>query len=339
MAFSDIIGQDTAISVLRRALQHQRIPHAYLFSGPDGVGKQLTALMLAKALNCRTHDDDACDQCLSCHKIAEGNHPDVRVLEPEGQTIKIDQIRTLQRDVSYKVYEGKRKVYILDHAEALGAEAANALLKTLEEPPSDAVLILLTTNVYALLPTIISRCQLIRFVTLGIEPLTTLIAQKKVVPPEQARLIASLAEGCPGRALGMDMEATLRKRAQIENLLKTLSSGVRDVRVLFSQVEGLLENKAEIQDVFDLMLAWYRDVYVLASQGDPRLIANSDALPRLSATARELTETHIRRLFDIVYQTKLDVQHNANLQLALEIMLIGIAEVYAERNRSTQNSA
>jgi DNA polymerase III subunit delta' len=333
MAFADIIGQDTAISVLRRALQHQRIPHAYLFAGYDGVGKKYTAITLAKALNCKQLTADACDHCSSCHKIETGNHPDVRVIEPDGQTIKIEQIRALQHDVGYKPYEGRRKVYIIDSAEALGVEAANALLKTLEEPSADSILILVTTNQYALLPTVISRCQLIRFITLGVEPLTTLLVQKKRILPEQARLIASLSEGCPGRALAMDMADTLKKRAVVEEVLNTLSSGLQDVRIVFAKVELLLEEKAAIQEFLDIMLAWYRDVYILGERGNPALIANADVIDRLAHTATMLSVRQLRRLFDIVYQAKLDIAHNANLQLALEVMLMSLIEVYNDRIR------
>ena len=333
MAFANIFGQEKAISVLRSAIRHHRIPHAYLFSGHDGIGKKFTAVTLAKAVNCREGDDDSCDRCVSCHKIDEGNHPDVRIIEPEGQFIKIDQIRTLQKDVSYRPYEGKRKVYIIDHAEALRPEAANALLKTLEEPSSDSLIILITANVYALLSTVISRCQLVRFISLGVQKLTTLLVQEKQMPPEQACLIASLSEGCPGRAFSMDTDETLAKRDFVEQLFQTLSSGLQDVRVLFTYTESLLAKKTEIQEFLDIMLVWYRDMYILQEQGDKHLIANSDAIARLEQSAEQFSASQIRRLFDIVYQTKLDVLRNANLQLALEVMLISLTEVYNARIR------
>jgi len=333
MAFAHILGQENAISVLRSALRHHRIPHAYLFSGHEGVGKKFSAVTLAKALNCRELEDDSCDHCVSCHKIDEGNHPDVRIIEPDGQFLKIDQIRTLQKDVGYKPYEGKRKVYIIDHAETLRPEAANALLKTLEEPSSDSLIILVTANVYASLPTVISRCQLVRFISLGVRNLATLLVQEKYMPSEQARLIASLSEGCPGRAFSMDTAETLAKRDFVEELFKTLSSGLQDVRVLFTYAESLLEKKTEIQEFLDIMLVWYRDMYILQEQGDKNLIANSDAVARLEQTAEQFSTSQIRQLFDIVYQTKLDILRNANLQLALEVMLISLTEVYNARIR------
>jgi DNA polymerase-3 subunit delta' len=333
MAFAHILGQEKAIAVLRSALRHQRIPQAYLFSGYEGVGKKFTALMLAKALNCREREDDACDQCPSCHKIDEGNHPDVRVIEPDGQFIKIDQIRALQRDIGYKPYEGKRKVSIIDHAETLRPEAANALLKTLEEPTADSLIILVTANVYALLPTVISRCQFVRFISLGVQELTNLLVVEKHIQTDQARLIASLSEGCLGRAFSMDTADVLAKRNVIEQLFSTLSAGLQDVRVVFRQAELLMEQEESIHELLDIMLVWYRDLHILQAQGEQSLVANSDAIDRLAHSAGQLSASQIRRLFDIVYQTKLDILRNANLQLALEVMLMSLIEVYNDRIR------
>ena len=333
MAFSHILGQEKAIAVLRNALRNDRVPQAYLFSGYEGVGKKFSASMLAKALNCREKEDDACDICISCHKIDSGNHPDVRIIEPEGQFIKIDQIREMQKDVGYKPFEGKRKVYIIDHAETMRPEAANALLKTLEEPSAECLIILVTANVYALLPTVVSRCQFIRFVALGIEKLIELLIQRTQLAPDRARLIASLSEGCPGRALAMDADDALEKRDTIERLLQTISGGLQDVQVLFDQVETLMAEKTAIHEYLDIMLAWYRDMYLLGEHGDSRLVANSDAIERLRQRAEDLSKHQIRRLFEIVYQTKQDILRNANLQLTLEVMLISLTEVYNDRNR------
>jgi DNA polymerase-3 subunit delta' len=333
MAFSHIVGQKKAISVLQNALRHDRIPQAYLFAGYDGVGKKFTAMTLAKALNCRELSDDSCDTCVSCRKIDGGNHPDVRLIEPDGQYIKIDQIRALQKDAGYKPFEGTRKVYIIDHAEVMRPEAANALLKTLEEPSTDCMIILVTANVYALLPTVISRCQFVRFVSLGIGTLTGLLEEKKQLSPERARLIASLSEGCPGRALSMDTEDALEKRDAVERLLTTISSDLQDVRILFEQAEMLMADKNDVQEYLDIMLVWYRDMYLLHEQGDADLIANADAVSRLQQAAGQLSARHIQRLFETVYQTKMDLLRNANLQLSLEVMLFSLTEVYNDRNR------
>ncbi|GAK53556.1 DNA polymerase III, delta prime subunit [Candidatus Moduliflexus flocculans] len=343
MAFSEIIGQENAIKILQRALRHQRVPQAYLFAGDDGVGKKLTALTLAKALNCKELQDDACERCGSCHKINIASHPDVRLIEPDGQFIKIDQIRDMQKDAGLKPFEGRRKVYIIDQADTMRAEAANALLKTLEEPTADCVIILVTANVYALLPTVLSRCQFVRFTALGVDKLAELLQKRLRLMPERARLIASLSEGCPGRALGMDADSLLKQRDEMERLLQAISGGLQDVRVIFTQVERLTDTKDDkkdaIHDFLDLLLVWYRDMLLLHEGGDPRLVANSDAIPRLKPLADALTAAQLRRLFETVYQTKQDILRNANLQLALEVMLISLTEVYNDRNRWREVSA
>jgi DNA polymerase-3 subunit delta' len=333
MAFSDILGQDKALNVLQNALRHDRVPQAYVFAGYEGVGKKFSALMLAKALNCREKTDDACDRCVSCHKVDSGNHPDVCIIEPDGQFIKIDQIREMQKDAGYKAFEGRRKVYIIDHAERMRDEAANALLKTLEEPAAECVIILVTANVYALLPTVLSRCQFIRFVALGVETLVELLTQRRQLEPQRAQLLASLSEGCPGRALSMDADEMLETRSRIEALLQTLSSGLQDVRILFKEVEGLVAQKDTIHEYLDVLQLWYRDMHLLREQGATRFVANSDAVSRLQRSAEQLSPGQIRRLCDIVYRTKADILRNANLQLSLEVMLISLTEVYNDRSR------
>ncbi|PID55861.1 DNA polymerase III subunit delta' [candidate division KSB3 bacterium] len=333
MAFSDILGQEKVLNVLRNALRHDRVPQAYVFAGSEGVGKKFSALMLAKALNCREKTDDACDRCVSCRKVDTGNHPDVRTIEADGQFIKIDQIRDVQKDAGYKAFEGRRKVYIIDRAGHMRDEAANALLKTLEEPTAECVIILVTANVHALLPTVLSRCQLLRFAALSVEKLAEFLVQRRDLDPQRARVIASLSEGCPGRALSMDADALSVQRERLESLLQTLSSGLQDVRILFQEVEVLLAHKDELHDSLDLLQLWYRDMHVLRERGDPRFVANSDALACLQRSAEQLSPRQIRRLFEIVSRTKSDILRNANVQLSLEVMLISLTEVYNDRSR------
>ena len=166
-----IIGHHQILKQLYHAIASDRVAGAYLFVGVANVGKETVALNFAKSINCRTSDEGACGTCLSCRKADDGNHPDLQIIRPSGAWIKIDQIRELQKRIIYRPLEGVRKVYILAEAERMNLEAANCLLKTLEEPPADSVLILLTTNLDALLPTIRSRCQIIPFHSLVVSEL------------------------------------------------------------------------------------------------------------------------------------------------------------------------
>ncbi|MBI5788339.1 MAG: DNA polymerase III subunit delta' [Candidatus Schekmanbacteria bacterium] len=160
MGWNQIKGQNRVVKILCRALAQKRLPHAYLFYGIEGVGKKLTALHLAKVVNCRQQTEEPCGICPACHKVDKAIHPDVILIQPEeGESIKIEQIRRLQEEIAYKPFEGYFKVWIIDQADKMTQQAANCLLKTLEEPPASSLIILLAVQEESLLPTIISRCQ------------------------------------------------------------------------------------------------------------------------------------------------------------------------------------
>ncbi len=336
MSFSTIIGQDEAIHLIRKALARNRVPHAYLFTGPEGIGKKLTALTLAKALNCLVTSDDACETCKSCYKINKGCHPDVEIIEAEGQFIKIDQIRELQKQVGYKPFEGRKKVSILNNAERLNLEAANALLKTLEEPPPDTVFILVSSSPGALLPTIVSRCQLIRFSPLGLQRTEQFLVEKGVATGPKAHLLAALSEGRPGKALNMDIDKILSLREQILELMDLMipdgdqrtdpqhtlpDSGIK---VLPGKIEEFTRDRDQTEELLDFLLVFYRDLLLLSEQGDPGFLANQDLISLLERYKTRLSSQKILKICRDIYQTKVNLQHNANLQLALEDLFLKI---------------
>ena len=192
MSFEGILGQERAVARLRKALQSDRLSHAYLFHGRNGTGKKLAALQFTKALYCTAAD--ACDACTTCHKIDGRNHPDVLLIEPEGASIRIEAIRMIQNRLSYKPYESQRTTIIIDGCELLSLPASHALLKTLEEPPGNALLLLLTGRKEALPLTIISRCQLLPFQPLAPQHIASILSQRGV-DAETAKATASLVEG------------------------------------------------------------------------------------------------------------------------------------------------
>ncbi|MBO8125635.1 MAG: DNA polymerase III subunit delta' [Firmicutes bacterium] len=196
LAFSEIIGQDRAKKILQRTIRTGRVGHAYLLVGPEGTGKKSLALAFAAALNCSA-ENKPCGLCRSCRRIAEGNHPDLVVFEPEGRSFKIEQIRRLQQLIAFKPYEGNYKVFILDGAESFTDQAANSLLKTLEEPPLHSVLILLA-NKNLLLPTITSRCTVVPVQPLPDETIAQVLQERGVSDGER---IASVSGGSLGKAL------------------------------------------------------------------------------------------------------------------------------------------
>mgnify|MGYP001263492774 CR=1 FL=1 len=163
VALEEIVGQEKVARMLKNALRRRRLAHAYIFSGTDREGKRLMAMELAKALNRSTYSDDACNHCTNCVRITNGNHPDVHWIKPDGASVKIEQIRTLQKSVAFHAVESMTKVFVIEAVETMTMQAANSLLKILEEPAGSAVIILLTDTVQAIIPTILSRCQLIAF--------------------------------------------------------------------------------------------------------------------------------------------------------------------------------
>jgi DNA polymerase-3 subunit delta' len=211
VAFDAILGQGHALSLLQKALVSARLGHAYLFYGPSGVGKKLTALQFAKVLVCQGATAEACDRCASCYKMTTGNHPDVVVINPEGTSIRIEHIRALQRQLSYRPYESQRTVVIIDGCESLTPPAANALLKTLEEPSASALLLLLTSKKDALPLTIISRCQQIPFRPLPPPHIRAILIQQGVDEPTAA-LVATLAEGRVDTWMQTEISQVLARR-------------------------------------------------------------------------------------------------------------------------------
>jgi DNA polymerase-3 subunit delta' len=286
--FRDILGQERVLGYLKAALSRGRLAHAYLFLGPEGVGKASIAQALAAALNCTDprEDGDACGMCPSCRRLAAGTHPDFLVIAPtsEGRQpqIKIEQIREFCRLTAYPpVAEGWR-VALIKPAEALNDAAANSLLKTLEEPPPHHLFIL-TAGVEAdLFPTVVSRCQKLAFAPLPY-PLITQELIRQGLSPSQAALMAALSGGSLGRALVMEPEELLQQRQQVLTDLESLSQG-NDTTAL-DWAQGLAKSASETDTFLLLTQLWYRDLLLLSCGAPERLLAHQDRMPDLQAEA------------------------------------------------------
>ena len=304
--FRDILGQERVLEYLKAAFNRGRLAHAYLFLGPEGVGKESVARALAAALNCAElrEDGDACGICPSCKRLAAGAYPDLHVIYPtsKGRTpeIKIEQIREFRRVTAYPPVGGGWRVALVKPAEALTDEAANALLKTLEEPPPQHLLIL-TAGVEAdLFPTVVSRCQKLAFTPLPY-PLITQELLRHGLSPSQAALLAALSGGSLGQALALEPEELLRQRQQVLNDLKSLSRGNATTALDWAQdlakkekkeseeegkKEGKGRKKGEETDTFILFTQlWYRDLLLLACGAPERLLAHQDLVQELQAEA------------------------------------------------------
>jgi DNA polymerase III subunit delta' len=336
MPFSEILGQDRAVQALRAALRRGALHHAYLFAGPEGVGKGTTARLLAQAANCAADDGDACGDCPSCRKIARGVHPDVIVIERErdmakagrwepkgGRTpsrdIVVDQVRELvDRRLALRRFEGRRRVVLLDPADAMNAQAQNALLKTLEEPPPDTTLVLVSSSADALLPTVRSRCLRLPFAPLPDDLVAARLAAAGH-PPEGVRLATTLAAGSLGKALALDADAMAERRRAVEEAAALVADDARPW-IAFAARHGSKRERA--REVCDLLLVWLRDVLVRATAGEGAPLALADLEDATAAAARMGPEAALRRI-EAVRRAIAALRHNSAGPLALEHMLVG----------------
>ena len=307
-----IIGHQDTLEQLYHAIASNRVAGAYLFVGVANVGKETVALHFAKTINCLTSDTGACGTCLSCRKADDGNHPDLQIIRPSGAWIKIDQIRELQKRIIYRPLEGVRKVYILTEAERMNLEAANCLLKTLEEPPADSVLILLTTNIEALLPTIRSRCQIIPFHPLVVSELAGHLMERFDINEPQAFSIATVAGGAVGKALTL-----LQEGAEFDDEIPEIMTAGNRLDAF-----RIAEKWAAQPEALDHLVTWYRDL-VLLHQGAPAdLLTHVYHAEELRQLATRYSRLQLQSAIKAIFETKAMLQRNVNATLALEVLAL-----------------
>jgi DNA polymerase-3 subunit delta' len=322
MSFKDIVGQDRAIKILQSAIRNNRLSHAYLFVGPDGVGKGLTAKTLAKALNCENGNMDSCDECRHCRRIDLDEHPDVRVIEPTGTSIKIEEVRRIRREVALKPLESKKKVYIIHRTPATTPPAANALLKTLEEPQGETVFILLTFDIHKVLATIRSRCQVVRFRSLTPPLIETILIKKLRLAKDEAHMASNLAEGSLGDALSMVDPKAKELRSQIIDLLQTIS--LHDSERIFNLSRQFARDKESIPFILNVISSWYRDLCLLRETGDSSFLVNIDRKEAIREETKKYPAGKIDEILSSVANTINYIKRNVNPQLAIETLLVKI---------------
>jgi DNA polymerase III subunit delta' len=336
MGFGGLAIPERVKKGLVRAVKDRRMPPAYLFVGPAGVGKQTTALTLAKALNCAVQDGDACGRCGVCVRIDRRLHPDIHLVEPQGQVIKIDQVRQLREVLTLQAYEGRVKVAILDDAGKLTVEAGNALLKMLEEPPVQTLFVLVCQHLGSLPATVISRAQVMRFGLLARDQVAALLRQHGR-EPGAAEQITCLSGGRPGAALALDLPAGLERRTAALQMLTAARSG--DPAVILAGAEQWAKRKGDHESLFHMLLSLLRDLAVSRAGGDHTLLMHGDFRDALAPLAANIPPTTLWEVFDIVHSAQEAIAHNANPQLAFEVMLFKIGDAYERaRQRDRQRS-
>ena len=326
----DVVGHEHSIDILRRTLAAQQVRHAYLLAGPPRIGKSLLAQRFAQTLLCLGGPDaqvapmNPCNACLSCRKVLHGNHPDIHIIEkaPDKQFILIEQIRALQSNSARKTLEGRRNIFLILNAHEMNAQAANCLLKTLEEPEQDVVLLLTVPDTSLLLPTILSRIQLIPMQLLTTPQIQCALVERWGVDPKEAELIAALAAGRIGWAVQAveDEEMLEERKTQMEQLAKlpTMSKVQR-----FDFVQRLSVDADKVRDVLELWLLWWRDM-VLAVNGCLDLTVNVDMRDLLRMQANKLDSTEAVRIIRAILQTMEALDQNVNARVAFEVLMLEI---------------
>jgi len=316
-----IAGHEWAVEHLDRAIRHGRVRHAYLFTGPDQIGKTTLARAFAMALNC-TGAHPPCGQCRACTLIAKDAHPDVTLVEAAsmGSALKIEQVRDLQALLALRPYEARYRVAILRRFHEANPAAANALLKTLEEPSPDVVLILTADSVDRLLPTIVSRCQLLSLRPLPVHTVRETLEQSWSAPPDLAQTLAQLSGGRIGWAIrAVENRAELEQRDQALDLLRQALRGSRRER--FALVEQLTGEKPVLLTLLEVWLGFWRDVLLIA-HGSHTPISNPDHADELARLARLAGPEGAERALSATRRTIDYLGKNVNARLALEVLML-----------------
>lgn len=343
--FSTLIGNEEAKDTLRRLLASGRMPGSLLFTGEEGVGKKLFALELAKALNCRNRVGvEACDECSSCRRIANSTFPpfsdpsdnrermiwseygDVAMIRPYLQIIRVKPIRELEREANFRPFEGAARVFVIEDAEYLNDSSSNALLKVLEEPPPTSHLILTTTNPTALLATIRSRCQVIRFAPVAADQIERFLIEKKDVGAADAQLLARVSQGSIGRACAMDVEDYREKRDAMLEVLKALTITGNRVQLMRS-AEGLAaaRDRADFEESLSTLEALIRDAWALQLGRPAETIANPDVLRELEKVAAELRSEKAASWLSQIEDLRGTLEVNINKKIASDGLLLKMA--------------
>jgi DNA polymerase-3 subunit delta' len=330
MAFREIAGHRRLLALLSQAIARQSLTPSLILSGPDGVGKRLTALSIAQELNCLTPmDDGACGTCAVCSRIVRGTHPDVLTIEPgDTGSIKIEQVRAAIDRANYRPFEGRRRVTIIEEADALVPAAQNALLKTLEEPLPASVFVLVTSRPDTLLPTVRSRCAHLRFGRLQVSEVASVLEGTQGYSHTDALTAAAASDGSVRRALDLEADAFTEARNDAEGLLQAAG---RDPRTRLDQAKDLLKGggtaaseREHLGARLMAMTALVRDAGLLASGGDVRLLANLDRRPAVDAMARTLGVDRIGRIFAAITRAEEALERNVSPKVVADWLAINV---------------
>lgn len=325
--FKDVVGHTEIIQYIKNAVTEDKVSHAYILNGEKGSGKKMLAGLFAQTLQCEKGGAEPCYQCHSCKQAASGNHPDIiRVTHEKPNSISVDDIRVqINEDIQVKPYNGKYKVYIIPDADLMTVQAQNALLKTIEEPPAYAVILLLTENADSLLPTICSRCVMLKLRNIKDQLVKKYLMEQLQVPDYKADVCTAFAQGNIGKATMLASSEHFNEiRDEAVHLLKNIDT--MELGDLVEAVKRISAYKLEITDYLDILMIWYRDVLLYkATKNIDRLIFGEE-IDSIRERAKKSSYEGIETILSALEKAKARLRANVNFDLVMELLLLTIKE-------------
>lgn len=327
MRFSQIIGQEDNKALLQKAIENQKVSHAYIFDGEKYSGKKMLADAFAMALLCEKKELDGCDECRSCSQVKSHNHPDIIYVTHEKiNTISVSDIRSqVNNTVDIKPYASEYKIYIIDEAEKMNMEAQNALLKTLEEPPSFVRFILLTTNAASFLPTILSRCVTLQMKPVRKDKIEKFLMREYHVTDYQAKIAVAFAQGNVGKAIRLSTSSEFQemKAGMIQLIRRLADIDMYEMSEVLMQME---QYKGEIADYIDFIMLWFRDVLLYKATMDANLVIFQEDIYLIKDLANRSSYQGIEEMINGLEKAKKRLGANVNFELTMELLLLTIKE-------------
>lgn len=325
--FKDVIGQEQIVTHLQNAISSKKVAHAYIIHGERSSGKEFIAKVFAKALQCEGDGEKPCGECRSCKQAEGNNHPDIIFVQHEKpNTIGVEDIRQkINSDIAIKPYSGSYKVYIVNECEKMTVQAQNALLKTLEEPPAYAVILLLTTSLDTLLPTILSRCVALNMRPLQDDLVKNYLMRQIHVPEYKAEVCVAFARGNLGRAKAL---AASEEFDHIKQEAVTLLKYIKDMEIheLVAAIKKISEYQFDINDYLDILSVWYRDVLLFKATNDANHLIFKDEIQYIRKVADQSAYEGIETIIEALDKAKARLKANVNFDLTMELLLLTIKE-------------
>lgn len=326
-SFKDVVGHKDILKYISSAVENNRVSHAYILNGERSSGKKMLANLFAMTLLCETGDNEPCGKCHSCKQAESGNHPDIiRVTHEKPNSISVDDIRTqVNNTVDIKPYQGPYKVYIIPQADMMTPQAQNAILKTIEEPPSYAVFLLLTENAETLLPTINSRCVMLKLRNIKDTLIKKYLMENLEIPDYKADMCTAFAQGNMGRAIMLANSDHFNEiREEAVQLLKHISE--MELNEIVAAVKNISVYKLEITDYLDIIMIWYRDVLLYKATKEIDKVVFKDQLQSIKEQARKSSYEGIELILESLEKAKARLKANVNFDLVMELLFLTIKE-------------